>query len=70
MPLAAENRVTLVPRHPTGSVLPQRNLDPISATSGSLVRLGQQRHGVEVAAGAADGELRPLPGALLPSLPE
>ena len=41
MPLAAGNRdrVTVVPQHPTGSVLPQRNLDQISATSGSFVRL-------------------------------
>ena len=71
MPLAAENRVTLVPRHPTGSVLPKGILDQISATLRPLeVWCALKCHGVEVAAGGAVGELRVLPGAVLPSLPE
>ena len=38
-------------------------------TSGNFLRLGWNRHGVDAAAGA-DGELLPLPEAVLPRLPE
>ena len=71
MPLAAGNRVTLVAQHPTGSVLPQLNFDQISATLRPLeVWRALKRHGVEAAAGGADGELRLLPGAVLPGFPK
>ena len=42
----------------------------VSGTSGNFVRLGRKRHGVDAAACIADGELRQLPGAVLPSLPK
>ena len=62
--LAARNRVTIVPAASNWISF------YISATSGNfLVRLGRKHHGVDAAAGA-DGELRPLPGAMLPSLPK
>ena len=42
----------------------------VSGTSGHFPRLGRKRHGVDAAAGTADGELRPLLGAVLPRLPK
>ena len=59
--LAAGNRVTICARNWISFY--------ISATSGNFLRLEWNRHGVDAAAGA-DGELRPLPEAVLPRLPE
>ena len=59
--LAAGNRVTICARNWISFY--------ISATAGNFLRLGWNRHGVDAAAGA-DGELLPLPGAVLPRLRE
>ena len=60
--LAAGNRVTICARNWISFY--------ISATSGNFLRLEWNRHGLDAAAGVADGELLPLSGAVLPRLPE